>query len=157
MINYLIIGVCVLIILILSFLLLNWYRQLQLCKDDNLTLVGLSAEKIENEKKLKVLLKRIVTNMLKEHRPIVDNEFYFLTLNNNEEETQLDAIRFKKKDGKVFVYLNGAMTPTTEKVYIKSPFRLDTVEAEEYYRVLLSLNDVETTQKPIRDLLSLIS
>ena len=49
------------------------------------------------------------------------------------------------------------MTPTTEKVYIKSPFRLDTVEAEEYYRVLLTLNDVENTQKPIRDLLSLIS
>lgn len=155
--NYLIIGVCVLIILILSFLLLNWYRQLQLYKEDNLALVGLSAEKIENEKKLKVLLKRIVTNMLKEHSPIVDNEFYFLTLNSNQEETQLDAIRFKKKDGKVFVYLNGAMTPTTEKVYIKSPFRLDTVEAEEYYRVLLTLNDVENTQKPIRDLLSLIS
>ena len=95
--NYLIIGVCVLIILILSFLLLNWYRQLQLYKEDNLALVGLSAEKIENEKKLKVLLKRIVTNMLKEHSPIVDNEFYFLTLNSNQEETQLDAIRFKKK------------------------------------------------------------
>lgn len=153
MINYLIISICVVVILILCYLLLNWHKQLTLCKEDNLTLLDLSARKMEDERNVKTLLKKVLTEMLVEHTKMEDNNFYFSLAN----EDKLEAIRFKRKDDKVLVYLNGAMTPTSEIIYIKNSFRENTCISEDLINLLLHLNEVESSKKNYRELISLIS
>ena len=120
MINLLSIG---LIAVIVVLLLLLWSAKTRVknCQEDNVKMVMLLADKSKNEGRLKSLIKRVVKDSTINSLSIIPNTFYFEVTDSKLKYIDVEAIRFKKKDGKVLVYINGAMIPTEERVFIKNP------------------------------------
>ena len=120
MINLLSIGL-IAVIVVLVLLLWSAKTRVKNCQEDNVKMVMLLADKTKNEQRLMTLIKRLVKDINIDSAHIKEDYFYFTAFDSNNKPIELESIRFKKKDGKVLVYINGAMIPTEEKVFIKNP------------------------------------
>lgn len=154
MINLLSIG---LIAVIVVLLLLLWSAKTRVknCQEDNVKMVMLLADKTKNEGRLKILIKRMLNDINTKSFYARSDVFYFKVLDAKLKEINVEAIRFKKKDGKILTYINGAMIPTDDLIYIKNPLINGNHESK-YKFITNKFKDVKENNQSIADLLNQI-
>lgn len=145
----------VIIILVLAQLLWKYVSKSKNCQEDNVKLLEVASSFKKERDTLRTFLKHFNEDVSQHTIKLEDNYFYFKAL---EDYTYIDieAIRFKKKDDKVLIYLNGAMTPTNASIYIINPHAFNKDMIKVMGNISTKTKDIILSQDSLLELEALI-
>lgn len=160
MITEILITVIVAIILALVYLVWALNTKVKNQKDENDKLEVVIVKQKQKQAVSMALIKSIANNALETDAKLSTSSFPFLVydeeLNNL---LDISAIRFKKQDGKVNVYINGAMKPSNVNIILDDTTSHSNKDIELYTNIMKGLQKEDSILYPphlvLEDLITL--